>query len=1103
MASPSTPRTPFLFHTALYKTTLSGVIVDPDLQPIEGIRVGIIDSSILDFDNVEGDLLAAIKTTTTSSFGAFLLDDVPIGPHILYVDGTSPSDNSGGGDLLAAISNQNYPYLEFSVNIIEDTDNSLGRPIFLVPADLSTLTSVGDQNVGGASQPRSISFNNTDNSLTGFSITNETGAISFGDGTSTGNITATRIQPAHIPDRLPDGSIPHFMVHLSAHENSKSEIRNPNESEILNLKSKITFSPAASLTFPNVYELEPGETVKVFHFQYGAHNYLELGEAAVAGDGTITTEPILFESGFLGIIPSDPDFDLTKNYLRGRVVDINGDGIPGISVNAIAGSTSAFTDENGEYTITMPEVRIFVIQTIASIPTNLGQTDENSQIIVFQSELTELEPSGITEMPDIVVNTFFLGGSIRFVNTDGIKLPRTGVGYDTGNLVSLDDIIPHNVQIHIYTKNVGGDVPVADSSQSKIADPWSSIPYASTTTTLAPLGLGFDASFSIPIVTSVPDEPDDSAVPQGGIGGASPRRSSTPKPGDLIKIVAFSTDTGWYGETDFIIPSVGDSSVGADVLVGDSTLDILTKIDLRPPLLEVGMNRVFFIDGIRRRASIPQEGIVFTSDEFVEVKVKWTTPDLVPLDRNEIQFNARLMIDSINYQDDAFFTVRSGEHARILEIREALYPNRLAVLQKDTDIGTETFTFSPDGSFATDRLIPANVGGDVPVGDSSQSPILNLKSKIIFYVVELNITQQPDGSFDISGRAKPGLEITNGDQTLTAGEDGRFSSRVATIPDGGIEVKIGDTLATLVGASFAPKLSAIDPVQGSQGDTVTLTGEFFSIIPEENKVKFNGAAAVVTAASETELSVIVPNEASAGPITVAVAGKTSNGIFFDFVSEGIPNGSFEKEGLRGYTSTGTVIATTAHRTNLPTHGKTMARLSTVHDPVNGTSTLTTDRFFVSGGLGTMVFDYHFMGSLVFGDFKDYLEVRVIDSSTESIADTVFAPDIGKHVEGNISGFAVGSGLQTATVDLTAYEGQGIPIKVKFVVKGSGPIPPNRPGLLPDDDNPLGFPSTRGTALLLDNIRLTGAGGLPAAPDPAQITIGTRLMGSPQSQERKE
>ena len=537
------------------------------------------------------------------------------------------------------------------------------------------------------------------------------------------------------------------------------------------------------------------------------------------------------------------------------------------------------------------------------------------------------------------------------------------------------------------------------------------------------------------------------------------------------------------------------------------------------------MNRVFFIDGIRRRASIPPEGIVFTSDEFVEVKTRWTTPDVVPLNRPEFQLSARLIVDSlgddvlvgdklsdsevpqgrigdvpVGDSSDYFFNVKGGEHARILEIREALYPNRLAVLQKETDIGTETFTFSPDGSFATDRLLPANVGDDVPVGDnnvggdSSQSPILNLKSKIIFYVVELNITQQPDGSFDISGRAKPGLEITIGDQTLTAGEDGRFSSTVATIPEGGIEVKISDTIATLVGASFAPKLSAIDPVQGSQGDTVTLTGEFFSIIPEENKVKFNGAAAVVTAASEIELSVIVPNEASAGPIIVAVAGKTSNGIFFDFVSEGIPNGSFEKEGLRGYTSTGTVIATTAQRTNLPTHGKTMAWLSTLHDPANGESTLTTDRFSIPGGFGTLVFDYHFMGSMVFGDFKDYLEVRIIDGSTESIVDTVFATDMGQHVEGNISGFAVGSGLQTAAVDLSTYEGQGIPIKVKFIVKGSGPIPPNRPGLLPDDDNPLGFPSTRGTALLLDNIRLTGAGGLPAAPDPAQITIGTQANG---------
>ena len=326
-----TPYT-FSFHTALYKTTLSGVVIDPDLNPIEGISVGIISvPGIVSDSGVPGTEIEVIKSAVTSSFGTFLLDDVPPGPHILAVNLPSESQQSSKTQTdhrPPTTDNRKFPYLEFSLNIIEDTDNSLGRPIFLIPTDLSTLTSVPGTSVGENIINFSSSSANcqppTANCLDDFSINYEPGSIRFPDGTSTGNITATRVQPAHIPDRLPDGSIPHFMVHLSAHENPKPEFRNPNESEIINLKSKITFSPHASLTFPNVYDLSPGERVQVFHFQYGLHNYTELGEAIVANDGSITTEPILHESGFIGIIPSDPDFDLTKNVLRGRVVDVNG-----------------------------------------------------------------------------------------------------------------------------------------------------------------------------------------------------------------------------------------------------------------------------------------------------------------------------------------------------------------------------------------------------------------------------------------------------------------------------------------------------------------------------------------------------------------------------------------------------------------------------------------------------------------------------------------------------------------------------------------------------------------------------------------------------------
>ena len=1080
----------FTFHTALFKTTLSGVVIDNNLRPIEGVPVGIIAlPGLVDFDSSasnQNSEIIILKSSVTNSFGAFLLDDVPLGPHILYVNGTAITNSSTPQNSNTPIL-QHYSYLEFEVNIIENTDNTLGRPIFLVPADLSTLTPI-HPNVGG-----DVSVGDSA-SLEGFSLSYEARAITFADGSTNGTITATKIQPAFIPDRLPDGSIPHFLVHLKSIHNSQSTIGNSQNSSTPSLQySNFTFSPAASLTFPNIYDLEVGEKVKVFHFQYGVHNYSELGEVTVSADGSIITAPILFESGFIGIVPSDPEFDLAKNYLRGRVADTNGNGIPNIPVNAIAGTTTVITDENGEYVITMPEVRVFVIQTFASIPTNLSTNnvggdvpvgDSSSNILVFQSSLTDVSPSGITEIPDIIVDTFFIGGSIRFVSTDGIKLPRTGTGYDAGTLVSLDNSLANNVNIYIYRQipvppsGMGGDVPVGDL--------WESTAYANSTTNLDPFNLGFDASFSIPIVGSMDDE--------NNVGGGVPSANAI-KPGDLIKIIAFSPDTGWYGETDLKIPSFSDPSA---ILNLQSKIDI----DLRPPVLEVDMNRVFFIDGIRRRANIPQEGIVFTSDEFVEIKVNWTIPDLVPLNRDEIQFDARLMINSLSNvggddpvgdSSDHFFQINGGEHTHILEIREALFPNRLDVLQKETDVGTETFTFSPNGSFAQETLVPVTIKTDSYGLPNSTTPTLQHSPTPKFYVVDLSITQQPDGTFLAEGRAQPGLQITIGDQTINAGEDGRFSTSLADLPDSGIPVKIGDTTATLVGASFTPELETINPTQGSQGDIVTLTGQFFSIIPDENNVKFNGAAAEVTSTSETELAVIVPEDASAGDVTVA--GKTSNGIFYDFVSEGLPNGSFEFGSFKGFSHNGNAQITESIRSIVPTDRDFMAFLSTLDNPKSGTASLTSDRFIVPTGQDYLVFDYSFLGTLVFGNFSEYLEFFIIEADSEIPVPSFIPSDITKLHLANISGYNTGSTFRTTAIDVSTYTGQDIPIRFKIVLHGRGQIPAFIPGRRNDDDNPLDITKLQGTGILLDNFRLTASSTLPIKPDISTISTGAPADGN--------
>lgn len=69
---------------------------------------------------------------------------------------------------------------------------------------------------------------------------------------------------------------------------------------------------------------------------------------------------------------------------------------------------------------------------------------------------------------------------------------------------------------------------------------------------------------------------------------------------------------------------------------------------------------------------------------------------------------------------------------------------------------------------------------------------------------------------------------------------------------------------------LATTVSIIDftPDKGAAGTSVTIYGTGFSLTPSQNSVSFNGVAATVSAASGTQLIVLVPAGATTGPITV-------------------------------------------------------------------------------------------------------------------------------------------------------------------------------------------------------------------------------------------
>ncbi|MFN2382696.1 MAG: IPT/TIG domain-containing protein, partial [Gemmatimonadota bacterium] len=78
-----------------------------------------------------------------------------------------------------------------------------------------------------------------------------------------------------------------------------------------------------------------------------------------------------------------------------------------------------------------------------------------------------------------------------------------------------------------------------------------------------------------------------------------------------------------------------------------------------------------------------------------------------------------------------------------------------------------------------------------------------------------------------------------------------------------------------------PRVDAVAPGASEPNTVVTVQGANFSPIPNHNQVLFGLESAVVTQATPTALSVLVPTFAEDGPVSVTLTGVTSNAAMFD------------------------------------------------------------------------------------------------------------------------------------------------------------------------------------------------------------------------------
>ncbi|HEY1527863.1 MAG TPA: IPT/TIG domain-containing protein, partial [Candidatus Angelobacter sp.] len=158
---------------------------------------------------------------------------------------------------------------------------------------------------------------------------------------------------------------------------------------------------------------------------------------------------------------------------------------------------------------------------------------------------------------------------------------------------------------------------------------------------------------------------------------------------------------------------------------------------------------------------------------------------------------------------------------------------------------------------------------------------------------------------------------------------------------------VGNILSITRYTSGQIAIISFTPAHGASGAAVKISGTGFSATANQNSVQFNGAAAVITSATNTELDVLVPDGASTGPITVTspLGSATSATNFTPTAQSAVPTitGFTPTMGLQG---TSVTITGTNFDTN-PAYDRSRFNVSSAI--VTGATASALTATFPSGG----------------------------------------------------------------------------------------------------------------------------------------------------------
>jgi hypothetical protein len=210
-------------------TSISGVVLDNASQPLAGVTLRVLDTSV---------------KAQTDGQGLFRISGAPVGTVKLIVDG-STVERPGS-----------WPDLEFVLTTVPGRDNTVNMPIYLLPLNLRNGLTVDETHGGVLTLPE----------IPGFALEVAPGSVTFPGGSRSGVVSVTAVHNDKVPMVPNFGQQPRFIVTIQP--------------------AGARFDPPARFTLPNVEGLAPGAVTEMYSFDHDLGHFVSIGPATVSEDGS-------------------------------------------------------------------------------------------------------------------------------------------------------------------------------------------------------------------------------------------------------------------------------------------------------------------------------------------------------------------------------------------------------------------------------------------------------------------------------------------------------------------------------------------------------------------------------------------------------------------------------------------------------------------------------------------------------------------------------------------------------------------------------------------------------------------------------------------------